>query len=47
MKSRMRRPTGGSEVVILGGGLTGISAARHLTRRWLLLYDIFHRVESQ
>ncbi|MBI4508074.1 MAG: FAD-dependent oxidoreductase [Deltaproteobacteria bacterium] len=26
-----------SEVVILGGGLTGISAARHLTRSWILL----------
>jgi protoporphyrinogen oxidase len=33
----MRRATGGPEVVILGGGLTGISAAKHLTRRWLLL----------
>src|SRR5262249_15371759 len=32
----MRRPDG-PEVVILGGGLTGISGARHLTRRWLLI----------
>lgn len=34
MKPRM---TGAPEVVILGGGLTGISAAVHLRRRWVLL----------
>jgi protoporphyrinogen oxidase len=37
MKTRMRRQSSGPEVVIIGGGLTGISAAKHLARRWLLL----------
>ena len=36
MNSRMRRQEGG-KVVILGGGLTGISAAIHLTTPWVLL----------
>src|SRR6185503_15276247 len=39
MNTRMRRPGGqvDGRVVILGGGLTGISAALHLREPWLLL----------
>ncbi len=36
MKSRMRAQ-GGERVVVLGGGLTGISAAMHLRQPWVLL----------
>jgi protoporphyrinogen oxidase len=35
--SRAGTPSDASSVVILGGGLTGISAAKHLGRRWVLV----------